>query len=375
MPATPSVEGDSGGSQHRGAAWLRDERVDAAAGRPRLRRARDRDAADPGGPLQRARDEAGRARGDRFEIADSRAGPHRRGRARRRATAWPSSSPARDDQGTLAAANEVAGRLPRMWNMTGISMAGVEEQITRYLARRRRRRRPAARDLDRRRHRSPRARVGERAARPARRADDRIVRALADLDLAHRRGSQPQTLNFAETAAVSVELAGATGAATQAVVHRAGMNQRTLTPPIDPDELAPDSPGDRGAAAQAAPRAGEGVRFVESRTRSRAGTAIRYADLIPDRTDTTPDPRRTAGTRLGAAHIAARLGLETTGVTLPIANADREVRDATREPSPILVGRSNRLTQDLVKIGRARLDDLRARRGRRPDRAARVRQR
>jgi hypothetical protein len=45
-------------------------------------------------------------------------------------------------------------------------------------------------------------------------------------------------------------------------------------------------------------------------------------------------------------------------VTLPIAKADRDVRDPTRETSPILVGRTNTLVRELEKIGRARLDDL-----------------
>jgi len=62
---------------------------------------------------------------------------------------------------------------------------------------------------------------------------------------------------------------------------------------------------------------------------------------------------------LGAAHIAARLGLETTGITFPIAKSADDVREAAREQNPILVGRDNRLVQDLIKIGRARLNDLR----------------
>src|SRR5207248_5586938 len=60
----------------------------------------------------------------------------------------------------------------------------------------------------------------------------------------------------------------------------------------------------------------------------------------------------------GAAHIAARLGLETTGITLPLTRVAEKVRTPEREPSPILVGRSNTLVERLVKIGKARLDDL-----------------
>src|SRR4029079_3859459 len=62
----------------------------------------------------------------------------------------------------------------------------------------------------------------------------------------------------------------------------------------------------------------------------------------------------------GAADIAARLGLETTGVTMPLARMDSEGSDPAREQNPILVGRNNRLLQDLVKIGRANFTDVRA---------------
>ena len=52
--------------------------------------------------------------------------------------------------------------------------------------------------------------------------------------------------NAAET---SVEFVTAGKPLGHAVVRRAGLNSRTLTPPIDPDELAPDSPGERGRPA------------------------------------------------------------------------------------------------------------------------------
>jgi hypothetical protein len=262
-----------------------------------------------------------------------------------------------DDDGTLAAANELASRLPRLWGMTGITLAGVEDQTARYLK---------ANGIDGRAHvtsivvdadRRGLASVRVRFAAAAGLAD-RATRALADLDQAHRRGLQPQTLNFAEVAAVEVEL-GDGGTPPRAVVRRAGLNGRTLTPPIDPDELAPDSPGERGARGAEPPR-GPAKNFDLANAYTIQGWfGDSYTDLIPDRTETTvviggPEDS------LGAAHIAARLGLESTGVTLPISKADRDVRDPTREASPILVGRRNSLVADLEKIGRARFNDLQA---------------
>ena len=82
-----------------------------------------------------------------------------------------------------------------------------------------------------------------------------------------------------------------------------------------------------------------------------------YVDLIPDRLETAivvGDAQES----LGAAHIATRLGLETTGITLPLARNARKITNAAGEPNPILVGRSNDLVQQLVKLGKVRLDDL-----------------
>jgi hypothetical protein len=45
-------------------------------------------------------------------------------------------------------------------------------------------------------------------------------------------------------------------------------------------------------------------------------------------------------------------------VTLPLARNGRKVTNAAAEPNPILVGRSNDLVQQLAKLGKVRLDDL-----------------
>ena len=40
-----------------------------------------------------------------------------------------------DDEGTLAAGIEVAARLPRLWGMTGITLAGIADQVSGHLRR------------------------------------------------------------------------------------------------------------------------------------------------------------------------------------------------------------------------------------------------
>ena len=78
---------------------------------------------------------------------------------------------------------------------------------------------------------------------------------------------------------------------------------------------------------------------------------------------------------LGAAHIAARLGLETTGITLPITKRDEKVKEPGNEPSPILVGRHNALVEQLAEDWQDSPRRPAGRRRGRADRAEGVRQR
>ncbi|MBI3490428.1 MAG: hypothetical protein HY047_01305 [Acidobacteria bacterium] len=262
-----------------------------------------------------------------------------------------------DDEGTLNAGVELAARLPRVWGMTGVALFGVEEQAVRYLRSHGVNAGDAGVtsilvDSDRR----GIARIALRVAVPD--ADGpRAARAFEDLDLAHRRGQEPRILNFTNIATTAIDVRAGSQPVRHVVVSRTGLNQRTLTPPIDPDELAPDSPGDRGRPADAAV-SGPSRAFDLTNVFSIDGWyGDAYVDLIPDRTETAIVLGGAADS-LPAAHIAARLGLETTGITLPLTRVAEKVRTPEREPNPILVGRSNTLVQRLVKIGRANIDGL-----------------
>ena len=263
-----------------------------------------------------------------------------------------------DDKGTLAAGTVLAARLPRLWNMTGVTLAGVTDQVRAYLRGRGVEPRSLAVtslvvEAERRGIAAVRVRVVLPAGQTVRAAS-----ALEALDAAHRRGLEPQTLNFSDVAATQVELVAEGAAPRTVAVARAGLNARTLTPPIDPNELATDSPGDRGRPADGA-AATRAKTFDLSNPYSIDGWfGDGYADLVPDRTDTSLIVGGAADA-LAAAHIAARLGLETTGITLPIAKSADDVREPAREANPVLIGRDNRLVQELIKVGRARLDDLR----------------
>ena len=130
-----------------------------------------------------------------------------------------------DDEGTLAAGVELAARLPRLWSMTGITLAAIEEQAAAYLH---------AQNVDATagsvvvsqlivdRERRGLASVKVRAAVENADAATRAVKALQDLDRAHRRGLDARTLNFANAAATDVELIVAGKAAGHAAVAAIG---------------------------------------------------------------------------------------------------------------------------------------------------------
>ncbi len=259
-----------------------------------------------------------------------------------------------DNEGTLTAALEFAARLPRVWAMTGITLQGIQDQALRYLREHgvtgsgaairslivdSDRRGIAELDL--------RLQVTEAQA-------SRSLTALGDLARAHRQGIEPKTLDFANVALIRSEVIAGGKSAGHVDIFRSGLNSRTLTPPIDPDELAQDT-----RAGGPPPSAPAKAFDLTSPYSIEGWFGDAYPDLIPDRTETSIIIGDTEES-LGAAHIAARLGLETTGITLPVAKIDSKVKEPNREPSPILVGRDNSLVQQLIKIGKTRLDDLNA---------------
>ncbi len=278
-----------------------------------------------------------------------------------------------DDAGTLAAGTALAAYLPRLWGSSGSRIETAEQEVAAYL---KARGVPSSQasvtalviDSDRRGLKSLVIRTSVGAAQVS-----AAIQALGNLDLAHRRGAEAAVLNFANVAATVVELWTPAGRADTVTVRRSGLNPRALSPPDDDPPAtaaggavgagrgggagAADTGGSAPAAAQPA-AAATGPRYdLLSALTIDGWLADSYPDLLADRVDAT----LVIGSgveSLGAAHIAARLGLESTGIAVPIVRRASEVTDPSRETNPILVGRDNAHVETLVKIGRARLDGL-----------------
>ena len=123
------------------------------------------------------------------------------------------------------------------------------------------------------------------------------------------------------------------------------------------------------AAARSARRSRRSRRTFASPTptRSTAGMAMRDAD--PIRPPRNRDRRRRRAWSFRAA-TSRRARLETTSIALPSRDG-RKITNAAGEPNPFSSAR-NDLVRQLVKIGKARLDDLKPWKAR-SDRASRVR--
>lgn len=299
-----------------------------------------------------------------------------------------------DDTGTLAASLQVAARLPHLWNMTGVSLDAIEVSTLEYL----RKQGVPATDASVTSIVVDAARRGLfdlriRAAVPAGNGQA-ALEAFKALDKAHRFGRDGDVLDFSAVRSTTIEVVAGKSVAGEAVVRRIGANWRTLVslPPDPPalteDELAEIASSDQAPAASPRKPAcvgcpaymvdgmilGGGGGFYSPAASGTRGEARsfdltevytingwfgdRYRDLLPDSLETRVIIGGQGREAMGAAHIAARLGLESTGITLPLARGEATVRDPRNEPSPILLGRGNKLVLALSRAGKLQLDGL-----------------
>jgi hypothetical protein len=284
----------------------------------------------------------------------------------------------RDADGTQAAGEAFAARSPYLWNVIGRAEGDTFERVAGEVA--------AAleaggvevaevtfdelvydKDLSE----VVRASVG--VSVPAgRAAEARDV--LANIAEGHRRGRATDVLNYAS---VSEVVYGVTDGGDRFAVPmpRVGLPSRYLNPPRrEPTRFEGQRDTGRegrGAAAGRGGGAAGGRGQARSRTFDLSEIFVTDDGLFDDEdSDGIADDSHMmivfpgkAGRdgdypSVGTAHLAARLGLESTGLSLPLLGFDTELEKPEEESRPlVLVGRENRLVQALAAIGKIRDPD------------------
>jgi hypothetical protein len=193
--------------------------------------------------------------------------------------------------------------------------------------------------------------------------------ALASLAQGHRRGRATDRLSYASVAEVVCRVRD--GSETYVVsVPRVGVPGRYLNPPRrqptrfeGQSQTAAGGRGGRGGrGGVGGGREPQGRTFdlaqifmandglFEDEDGDRVSDATDMMIVFPQRTDEPGD-----FPSVGVTQLAARLGLESTGLRLPLFGFDKELEKPEEESRPlVLVGRQNRLVQELDSIGKLR---------------------
>ncbi len=259
-----------------------------------------------------------------------------------------------DADGTIAAARTFAARLPFLWDPKGADLGTLGKDLSQWLAAQGVEGatvvveglsvRAGATALDA-------VGVGLRVADPV--AHRRVVAALRALA---RSRTAPATRQGAATAAPAPTAPPALsypGVGRLALRVEAG----SLSTVVEiPRVAAPETPADPPARR---PGAGAKDQFDLSTLYSiDGGLGDSDGNLIPDRVDVLLSPHGdgTAAT----IDLAARLGLESTGVSLPLVKPAAEISKPESEPSLILIGASHPLIGKLVDAKKVVLPALAA---------------
>ncbi len=239
----------------------------------------------------------------------------------------------RDAEGLQEAGRFFAARMPYLWRVGKETLRQVEEEATTFFERQGLGRPPvAARAL------TVRKGAEEIAslllAVQFRNATELVQAAqrLRELAAAHERNQREDVLNYAGVARVIFQL------------HAEATSQRVEVPRSGPPRREP-LPLVRESRDPARELSLANIYSTDGLLKGSP------TELLPNRVDTTiiVGPDRDAA---WAAEIAARLGLESTGVRLPLAKSAEEIKDEKSEMNPILIGRENRLVRALVEKGK-----------------------
>jgi hypothetical protein len=234
-----------------------------------------------------------------------------------------------DDAGTIAVSEALAGRAPYLWAVGGATFEKLEQDLRAFLG-------SSNATPDRvlvsaatvTRNRQEWVTVAVRAAFPSAASAAAARTALQRLAAAHTAGSEGQTLSYPGVGTIDVGLSAPGAAGSRVRIARVGAGVET------PLQRRAGSGGSRSADLSNIYAIGGLLGDSQN-------------DLIPDRTDTVIVPSG-ADEALGAVDVAARLGLESTGIRVPLARTAADIEDPSGGPTPILIGRNNPLVQRLI---------------------------
>ncbi len=238
-----------------------------------------------------------------------------------------------DEPGLASAAVMLAGRLPYVWDQKGPTTDKVADDVKQFLA-------------------AKSVAVASAAATSlsVKRGADGLDRLVVDLQMANFGDVVKAQVALNQFKATSTRdpkraLSYANVRSVYVRLHAAGSG----TMPVDlPRAFAPAA--DAAATPPPARRPGGGAKenFDLSTFYSNEG-ALADSDnnLIPDRVDVLLSAEGDGAD--GVVDLAARLGLESTGVSLPIAKTAKAITSPESEPMLVLIGAEHPLVDQLAK--------------------------
>ena len=278
---------------------------------------------------------------------------------------------ARDEAGTLAVGDYFAGRLPYIWQVGqgNLTLGDVKAAVTNFLGY------------------GPEnalvtgivceagkgglAQVWVGIAVSDWGQFEGVVKALKQLAAAHERGEQWDKLNFERIAELVVEIKHKGMERAIFIPNKGGI---PVSPPSTP-LTADASDYDLSSLFGNFDELGQVISgtLVMQKTEGLLGDTPErkpflekvgvlkdpVKDFIPDTTKATLIAAGKDGeAAIGAANFAARLGLETTGINLPLARTPEQISDASKVVNPVLFGASNPFVQQLDSAGKVGLHGL-----------------
>ena len=239
-----------------------------------------------------------------------------------------------DDEGERAAANHLAARLPHLWNLDGACLEDVERDVTNFLS-------EQGIPVD---------------------SCDTLRIAIEGAGVKRLKLSvnfkEDEALLSAEKALTRLAAAQAWGLMGDRLRYPsvASLNLRLTSQTLVKDIELPGVEEKRSEERRLEERRPSPKEISLSKLYSTEGLLGAAAGgLIPDRLDTV------IVTSEGVpeiVNVAARLGLESTGITVPIVKRSSEIKDPKELINPLLVGRENPWVRRLIEEKKLEAGDL-----------------